>query len=203
MPPVQPRLFVEQKLTAFVNKYRVFGTVGGERAGLAAFAQQKRFKFKEQLTFYPDENKSSTAFTLRAEKVFDVHGRYFVDDVNGVRLGALRKAFGKSLLASTWEVQDADGKVVFGVTESNKTLAALRRYAGFIPYVGDFFELLLVFFRYHFNFIDASGATVGKYQKTTLFRDHYTLLLTDEAAEAVDVRVLTAMCVGLDALQSR
>ena len=200
---MQPRLFVEQKLTPFVNKYRVFGTTGGERAGLAAFAQQKRFKFKEQLTFYPDEAKTRTLFTLRAEKVLDIHGRYFVEDADGTPLGALRKAFRKSLLASTWEILDADGTVVLGVTESNRTLAALRRYAGFIPYVGDLFELVLIFFRYHFDFVDAGGAKVGKYQKTTLFRDHYTLFLTDEAAAAVDWRVVAAMCVGLDALQSR
>lgn len=203
MPAVQPRLFVEQKLTAFVNKYRVYGTTAGERAGLAAFAQQKRFAFKEQLLFYPEEGAATPAFRMRAEKVFDVHGRYSVEDAAGTPLGALRKAFRKSLLASTWEVLDVDGNVVFGVTESNKTLAALRRYAGFLPYVGDLFELVLVFFRYHFDFVDATGATVGKYQKTTLFRDHYTLFLTDEAAAAVDWRVVAAMCVALDALQSR
>ncbi|UDY22704.1 hypothetical protein [Nocardioides sp. Kera G14] len=201
---MQPRLFVEQKLTAFVNKYRVFGTTdGGERAGLAAFAQQKRFKFKEELTFYADERKAAPAFTMRAEKVFDVHGRYFVEDAQGTPIGALRKSFGKSLLASTWEVLDAGGNVVFGVTESSRTLAILRRFAGFLPYVGDLFEFVLVFFRYHFDFIDAAGAKVGKYQKNTLFRDHYTLYLTDEAAAAVDWRVVAAMCVALDALQSR
>ncbi len=55
---MQPRLFVEQKLTVFVNKYHVLGTSGaGERAGLVAFAQQKRFKFRELLTFYTDESK--------------------------------------------------------------------------------------------------------------------------------------------------
>ncbi len=203
LPRVKPRLFVEQKLTAVVNKYRVYGAVDGERAQMVAFAQQKRFKFKEKLSFYPDESKAALAFTMRAEKVLDVHGRYFVEDAQGTPLGALRKSFRKSLLASSWEILDAEGAVVLGVTESNRTLAALRRYAGFIPFVGDLFELFLVFFRYHFDFIDASGAKVGKYVKTTLFRDHYTLLLTDEAAAAVDVRVLTAMCVGLDALQSR
>jgi hypothetical protein len=200
---MEPRLVVEQKLTAFVNKYRVFDAGGGGRGELTAFAQQKRFKFKEQLLFYPDESKSAVAFTLRAEKVLDVHGRYFVEDAQGVRIGALRKVFGKSLLASTWEVLDAEGRVIFGVTESSRVLAALRRFAGFLPYVGDLVELLLVFFRYHFDFIDVSGAKVGKYVKTTLFRDHYMLSLTDEAAHAIDQRVLAAMCVGLDALQSR
>ncbi|MFT4265142.1 MAG: hypothetical protein QM572_17295 [Nocardioides sp.] len=200
---MQPRLFVEQKLTAFVNKYRVYGTNAGERAGMAAFAQQKRFKFKEELHFYTDESKAEETFTLRAEKVFDVHGQYFVDDVQGVRVGGFKKEFKKSLVASSWQVQDANGITVLGVTESNKTLAVLRRYAGLIPFVGDLFEFVLVFFRYHFDFIDASGAKVGKYQKTTLFRDHYTLYLTDEAAAAVDWRVIAAMCVGLDALQSR
>jgi hypothetical protein len=193
------RLTIEQKITAFANKYKVLGPDGS----LVAFAQQKRIAFKEKVTFFADEKKQDVAFTFRAEKVMDVHGRYFVEDSRGVVLGMFKKEFKKSLLISTWKLLDKDGNEVFTVRESNEVLAALRRFAGFIPIVGDLFEIVLLFFRYHFSFLNAEGMEVGKYQKTTLFRDHYELHMTDEAYGALDWRVIAAMGVALDALQSR
>jgi uncharacterized protein YxjI len=202
---MKPRLFIEQKITAFVNKYKVFGADdAGNQAGLISLAQQKRLAFKEKVTFYTDEQKTAASFSFRAEKVLDVHGRYFVEDPNGQLLGMFKKEFLNSLVNSTWKVMDANGTELFTVKESNEVLAVLRRFGGWIPIVGDIMEIVILFFKYHFVFIDsATGQEVGKYQKTTLFRDHYTLFLTDEAYAKVDWRVLSAMGVGLDALQSR
>lgn len=200
-----PRLVVEQKITAFTNKYDVYqATADGTKGPLVAFAQQKRLAFKEKVTFYADEAKTKVAFTFRAEKVLDVHGRYLVEDENGKVLGSFKKDFTKSLLNSTWDILDSSDNPKLHITESNKTLAILRRFLGFVPVVGDLFEIVLLFFRYHFVFTDsASGQAVGRYQKTTLLRDHYLLSMPDEAYASTDWRVLAAMAVGLDALQSR
>ena len=71
-----------------MNQYKVFGAdEAGTQTSLAAFAQQKRLAFKEKVTFYADEQKTVTAFTFRAEKVLDVHGRYIVEDENGAVIG--------------------------------------------------------------------------------------------------------------------
>ena len=202
---MKPRLYIDQKITAFVNKYEVLeADASGNKAGLVALAQQKRLAFKEKVTFYNDEQKSVPVFSFRAEKVMDIHGRYFVEDANGQLIGMFKKEFGKSLVISTWKVLNAEGNELFTVRESNEIIAAFRRFAGFIPLVGDLVDLIMMFFRYHFSFIDAkSGQEVGKYQKVTLFRDHYALSMTDEAYETCDWRVLAAMGVALDALQSR
>lgn len=202
---MKPRLFIEQKITAFANKYKVYGAnEAGEQADMVAFAQQKRLAFKENVTFYNDENKAAVAFTFRAEKVMDVHGRYMVEDTEGNAVGIFRKEFKKSLLNSTWKVMNANGDEMFVVRESSQALAVLRRFAGMLPIVGDIFDIILIFLKYHFSFIDvASGEEVGKYQKTTLLRDHYTLHMTDEAFARADWRTLAAMGVALDALQSR
>lgn len=202
---MKPRLFVQQKITAFVNKYKVFGAdeAGGE-AGLVAMAQQKRIAFKEKVTFYSDEQQSQPIFTFRAEKVMDIHGRYFVEDTAGQVVGMFRKLFGESLTVSTWRLMDADGNEMFEVKESNVTLAVLRRYGGWIPIAGDIIELVTLFLKYHFVIVDISSQqVVGKYEKTTLLRDHYTLSLTDDAHARLDWRIYAAMGVALDALQSR
>ena len=202
---MNPKLIIEQKITAFANKYVVY-TVGtnGEKDQLIALAQQKRLAFKEKVTFYSDESKTAEVFSFRAEKVMDIHGRYFVEDTKGNKIGAFKKEFAKSLLNSTWNILDNDDQPMFTIRESNQTLAALRRFAGFIPIVGEFVDIAMAFFRYHFVFIDPkTGDIVGKYEKTTLFRDYYRLSMQDEKYDTQDWRVFAAMAVALDALQSR
>lgn len=200
-----PKLIVEQKITAFANKYVIYAaTPESEKGSLLALAQQKRLAFKEKVTFYNDEAKTQEVFSFRAEKIMDVHGRYFVEDAKGSKVGAFKKEFAKSLLNSTWNILDNDDNVIFIIRESNQTLAALRRFAGFIPIVGDFVDIAMAFFRYHFVFVDPkTDEILGRYEKTTLFRDHYRLSMNDENYAKEDWRVFAAMAVALDALQSR
>jgi len=203
---MKPRLYIDQKITPFVNKYKVHGVdpTSGGKGALVALAQQKRIAFKEKVSFFTDEAKTQLAFTFRAEKVFDIHGRYFVEDPAGNLVGMFKKEFSQSFVVSTWKVMSADGAEIFEVAESSKPLAILRRYGGFLPIVGDIAEIVALLLRYHFVFKDVTtGEIVGTYTKLTLFRDQYELALTDEAAAKCDWRVLAAMGVGLDALQSR
>jgi uncharacterized protein YxjI len=201
---MNPKLIVEQKITAFVNKYAVYAVQSdGQKGQLVAFAQQKRMAFKEKVTFYADEAKTQPLYTMRAEKVLDVHGRYLVEDMQGQRIGAFRKQFGKSLLNSTWSILQDDQPAIT-VRESNQLLALARRFAGLIPFIGELIDLLTVFLRYHFIFIDdAIGQAAGGYRKTTLFRDHYELSMTEQAYGQQDWRLWAAFAVALDALQSR
>lgn len=202
---MNPKLIVEQKITAFVNKYAIYSTdAAGGKLQLVAFAQQKRLTFKEKVTFFADEAQQQPIYTLRAEKIMDVHGRYMIEDIQGNLLGSFRKEFKKSLLKSTWNIIGDNDQPVLTVTENSLTLALFRRFGGFIPFVGTLVDILVLFLRYHFSFIDTStGQEVGQYKKTTLFRDHYLLSMNNETYDQHDWRVLAAMAVALDALQSR
>ncbi|MCA0228065.1 hypothetical protein LCH21_01245 [Patescibacteria group bacterium] len=202
---MKPRLVIQQKITAFVNKYKIYSSAPtGESDALMALAQQKRLAFKEKVMFYADEKRDKLSFTFRAEKVMDVHGRYFVEDASGKTLGMFKKEFMKSLVNSTWKVFDADGSERFEVKESNQILAIVRRFGGELPIIGLFVEIATAFFKYHFVFIDSSsGQVVGAYRKTTLLRDHYVLEIDDTAWESLDWRVFAGFGVALDALQSR
>lgn len=201
---MKPRFIVKQKLTAFVNKYEVYeADPEGKEGKLIAFAQQKRFNIKEKFLFYDSEQKQNVVFSMRAERVLDVHGRYFIEDGDGALIGSFAKDFTKSLTNSTWHVFDGDTEII-KVFESNSTVAALRRFIGFIPIVGELGDLLMTLVKYHFVFGDPRNDTPhGMYTKTTLFRDQYLLKMDDETYAAADWRVLAAMCVALDALQSR
>ncbi len=202
---MKPRLIVEQKITPLVNRYEIYTAKNdGEKGGMVAFAEQKRLAFKEKVTFYTDSSKEKTSFTFRAEKVMDVHGKYFVEDADGTLLGAFKKEFGKSLLNSTWDILDTKDKPVVIISESNQILAIARRFVGWLPFVGWIFEIITAFIKYQFTFrLPNSKEEVGTYTKTTLVRDHYRLDMTDQIYSAQDWRVFAAMAVALDALQSR
>lgn len=197
-------MIVEQKLTAFVNRYQIYTpNEKGEKGELVAFAEQKRLTFKEKVTFYTDTSKQEVAFSFRAEKVMDVHGRYFVEDKDGKQLGVFKKRFGKSLINSTWDILNKEDQPSLTISENNQALAIIRRFGGWIPVIGEIIELITAFLRYHFVFKTPDEKEVGMYRKTTLFFDRYRLEMTDEVYGAYDWRVLAAMAVALDALQSR
>lgn len=201
---MHPKLIIQQKLTAFVNRYEIYTPNDkGEKDKLVAFAEQKRLTFKEKVTFYTDATKTDVAFSFRAEKVIDVHGRYFVENADGKQIGVFKKRFGESLINSTWDILDSDDQPMLTISENNQALAIIRRFGGWIPIIGELIEIVTAFLRYHFAFKTPDGTEVGMYRKTTIFFDRYCLEMTDQAYSAQDWRVLAAMAVALDALQSR
>lgn len=192
---------IQQKITVFANKYLVYESVGEEQK-LVAYAQQKRFSLKEKFIFYTDETKKNIAFELQARSVLDFGARYDIKDASGDTLGVVGKAFGSSLLRSTWHIFSKDEKSP-AVTASERSLplAIFRRLWDIVPFADN----IPFFIKYHFDFKKpASDEVVATYEKTTLFRDHYQLNIIDESLlEEYDWRTLVGLGVMMDALQSR
>lgn len=195
---------IQQKIRLLVNQYSVNEvTDSGEPGTMVAFAQQKRLAFKEKFTAYTDESKQTIAFEIQARKVLDVNGRYDITDSNGEVIGVVGKNFKSSLLRSTWHIyrigeEDSPALVV---QERSKPLAIFRRIWGILPYIGD----IPFFLKYNFDFTDpASNQVSASYNKTTTFRDHYQLDIQEAGtASSFDPRVLIALGIMMDALQSR
>jgi uncharacterized protein YxjI len=202
---MNPRIYLEQKLTLGINRYSIYDVDGeGNKTKLIAFAEQKRLARREKITFYTDETKSKSIFTLRAEKVLDINGRYFIEDEESKLLGTFKKEGVKSLTNSTWTILDAKDKPIISVFEENKTLAFLRRYTQLIPIAGDIAAIPLMFFKFHFVLASLENdEQVGYFKKLSTVKDQYLLLTDDENYKKLDWRVYAALAVGLDALQSR
>jgi uncharacterized protein YxjI len=194
---------IQQKIRPLVNQYDVFeAAADGQPGNLVGFAQQKRFAFKEKFMVYTDETKQTTAFEIQARQVLDLGARYDVRDASGTSLGTIGKVFGSSLLRSTWHIfaPDREDAPLMVVQEHSPGLAIFRRIWEFLPYIGD----IPFFVKYNFDFINpASQQVVATYTKTTTFRDHYRLDIQDDMAEQADPRLLIALGIMLDALQSR
>ena len=191
-----PAFAMTQKLTLMVNRYEI-RAVGpdGSPGQLMAMAQQKRMAFKEQVTFYTDEDRKQPAFGFRARRRIDLGATYDVVDADGQPIGWFRKQFGRSLLRSTWEMSTLDGGRVTG-SERSGGVAILRRLWELLPVV----ENLPSPFVFHFDFTDASGQVVLSSERKRSLRDRYEITVP---GGQVDGRVAAAMAVALDALQSR
>lgn len=191
-----PAFSMKQRITMMANKYELIAAnPDGSDGPLLAFAQQKRMAFKEHVTFYTDGTKSQPVFSFKARKAIDLSSGYDVFDANGQQLGWFKKEFGKSLLRSSWQLSGAG--VDAAGTERNPTIAIVRRFWEFVPFIG---EIPLPFI-FHFDFTDrGTGQPVLSVERKISVRDRYHVTVQDQR---LDFRVAAAMTVALDALQSR
>jgi hypothetical protein len=90
--------FVRQRFAMTTNRYELYaaGPDGGP-GQLYGLAEQKRFAFKEQVTFFSDDTKTRPVFGFRARRTIDLNAGYDITDEAGHPLGFFRKDFGASL----------------------------------------------------------------------------------------------------------
>jgi uncharacterized protein YxjI len=183
---------VRQKITPMVNRYVVsVPTADGAEGELVAFVEQKRLAFREEVSFFGDEAKTAVLFKFKARQVLDVGATYDVSAPDGTAIGLFRKDFKKSLLRSTWHLEQPPGLNAVG-RERSPVVAVLRRV----------WELAVDWpfpVPFHFDFHDGEVAVMSL-DKTAVIRDRYRLEIT---VPNLDRRLAIAMAVALDALQSR
>jgi uncharacterized protein YxjI len=181
----QTRLWVQQKFTLMVNRYTVSvaqpdGSIGEE----VCFCEQKRMAFKEEVTFRRD---GVPWFRFKARRVMDLGATYDVTTIDGQPIGLFRKDFGKSLLRSTWHIEQPGALQATG-QERSLAVALFRRVQDTIP------------LPVHFDFAAPDGHPVMSLSRKFALRDKYLLEVHDPA---LDRRLAIAMSVALDALQAR
>jgi hypothetical protein len=189
------RFAVTQKLTMMVNRYDIRAVApDGSPGALLAFAQQKRMAFKEEVTFYADEARTTPVFSFKARKRIDLGATYDVRDAAGAEIGSFRKDFGKSLVNSTWHLQTPAVQAVG--SERSVGVAIGRRLWEFLPFV----DMVPSPFVFHFDFTDPNGRVLFSSVRKRSLRDRYVI---DVPGGELDGRLAAAMAVGLDALQHR
>ena len=187
-PTYVPRFFVKQRITMMVNRYEILAANPDDTpGGLVAVAQQKRMAFKEEVTFFADEQRTRPVFAFKARRRLDLSAGYDVTDEHGRQIGFFKKELGASLLRSTFRIE-GPGYVGTG-TERSQLVALVRRFTD------------LPFLRFHFDFTDdASGQLLFSSDRQASLRDRYTV---DVADPRIDFRVAAAVAVALDALLAR
>jgi len=184
----QAQLIVRQRIRLMVNQYEVHAvSPDGSEAGVLAFAQQKRMAFKEQVTLYTDDTKTTPVLGFKARSVIDLGATYDVTDSAGSPIGLFRKGFKESLLRSTWHLQQPGYAEMTG-REASMAVAILRRFVDSLSWLP-----------YHFEFMIGDRPAFSVVKKWGI-RDKYVVTIHDPA---IDRRLVAAMAVALDALQAR
>ena len=201
MPTVDPNqhdvFAIRQRFAPVINRYEIALAEHADQP--FAFVEQKRFKLKEDIRFYSDDSKSEELWKIVARQRFDPAARYDVTTPDGEKLGEIQKAFGASLLRSTYKIYDGGSEIT--VAERNVAVAVFRRAVGFIPYVDNIANWLPI--PYDFTFT-RDGEAIGHHvRKRMKIADTYTLDLSGDPGRTLDRRLALALAIGLDALQAR
>jgi uncharacterized protein YxjI len=194
------RFLIQQVFRPVANEYRISVPTPGstEEGQPLLYVKQKRLKIKEDIRFRLGPDDERHLFMIQAKSVFEFRGRHDVLDEHGAKIGALEKAFGKSLLRSHWIVRDELGQELFEAHEASWPIAIVRRVAELGP------DILSLLAWLPFNFLLVrDGETVATYRRVLgKLRDRYLLELEPGLAH-VDRRLVLAFAVALDALQDR
>jgi uncharacterized protein YxjI len=195
-PNDHDRFVLRQRIRLVINQYEFSLT---DRDPAFCFVEQARFKFKEDIRFYADASKATEVLRIRARQVFDPWATYDVTAGDGSKIGEIQKAFGRSLVRSTFLIHTSGGTVT--AYEQSLPVAVFRRVVGLVPFIGDFADWLPI--PYHFVF-ERDGQILGVHKRRFgRFRDVYDIDMSADAARSLDRRLVLAAAVGMDALQAR
>jgi uncharacterized protein YxjI len=193
------RYLVDQLIRPIANLYRVTPLAAADTpAGPpVAFVRQRKLAIKEDIRFYGDEGETQELFRISARQWLDTGGsRYDVVAADGARIGVLHHLF-KSILRTTWSVQDGDERELAIARERSQIGAVARRLIDFVPDVGGFIPI-----PYNFDVL-AGEEVIGRIDRKFQLRDRYVLDLTGDPEKRIDRRLAIALAVGLDTLQNR
>jgi uncharacterized protein YxjI len=201
-PNDHDRFLLRQRWAPVINRYE-FTLPGpdGTPGQPVCFVEQKRFKFKEDIRFFTDDTKQVEVLRLKARQRFDPKARYDITNADGGKIGEIQKAFGASLLRSTYRLFDASGEETAKATEKSLAVALFRRLVGFIPYVDNVADWLPI--PYHFVFVRGDSVLATSTRRAWKIRDTYTIDLSGDPERTLDRRLVLATAVGMDALQAR
>jgi hypothetical protein len=195
-PNDHDRFVLRQRIRLVINQYEF--ALKDENEPFC-FVEQARFKFKEDIRFYTDDSKSVELLRIKARQRFDPWASYDITASDGKKIGAIQKAFGESLVRSTYLIHAPTGTVT--AREKSLGVALFRRLVGLVPFIGDFANWLPI--PYHFTF-ERDGRELGVHKRRIgRFRDVYDIDMSGDPGRTLDRRLVLAAAVAMDALQAR
>ena len=123
-------LIREKFLKIFGNKFHIMD----ENGQLYGFCEQKRFRIKEDIRLYDDENKNNEWLVIKQRNLVDAWGDSIFLILKRNLLGTVRRKFWKSILRTKWQVLDPDGNDIGMLLEDSMAQAIARRvFLGILP----------------------------------------------------------------------
>jgi len=178
------------KLATIGTRVRVVDAAGRQ----VAYLRKKKFRLKEDVRVYEDENQSRLRFRLKADRVVDFGASYAVSGPDGRPLGAVRQRGIRSLWKSAYEVSDPSGKVIGVIHEENSYVKVFDSLAEELPFAdalgGLFFNPAYL--------VDLGGETVLRMKKErSIFESRFQLDKLDDFSEEEEDLLLASLMMVL------
>ena len=145
------------KIVTIGTRVRVTDAAGR----LVAYVRKKKFKLREDVGVYADEEQRQLLFRLKADRVIDFGASYAISTPDGRPVGAVRRHGMRSMWRSAYAIADASGAEVGTIHEENPWVKVLDGLMEAIPF-GD--ALGGLFFNPAYV-VDLRGQTVLRLQK--------------------------------------
>jgi hypothetical protein len=105
---------------------------------LIAYVRPKRFKLKEDINVFADENQTRLLFNIKADRVFDFSARYNFTDTGGRVLGSIKRQGMRSLWKTHYQISDSNDQMILEIHEENAWVKVIDAVVGEVPILGMF-----------------------------------------------------------------
>lgn len=105
---------------------------------LIGFVRPKRFKLKEDISVFADENQTRILFNIKADRIIDFSARYNFMDSGGNFLGSIKRQGMRSLWKTHYHISDAGDRQILEIHEENAWIKIVDSLVGEIPILGMF-----------------------------------------------------------------
>jgi len=179
------------KIATIGTRVRVVDAAGRQ----VAYLRKKKFRLKEDVLVYEDEDQRRQLYRIRADRVVDFGASYAVSGPDGRPLGAVRQRGVRSLWKSSYEVSDPNGKTIGVIHEENPFVKVLDSLAEAIPFADSLGGL---FFNPAY-LVDLGGESVLRMQKErSVFESRFLLdRLGNFSEEEEDLLLASLMMIIL------
>ncbi len=159
-----------------------------------AYLRKKKFKLREDIRVYADEEGGRLLYRIKADRVVDFGAGYAVSGPDGLPLGAVRQHGLRSMWKSTYDVSNPNGKTIGKIHEENPFVKVLDGLAEAVPFAdalgGLFFNPAYV--------VDLGGETVLRMSKErSVFESRFRLDKVGELSEAEEDLLLPGLMMVL------
>ncbi len=178
------------KIATIGTRVRVVDAAGRQ----VAYVRKKKFKLKEDVRVYADENQRDLLFRIKADRVVDFGASYAISGPDGRPLGAVKQRGMRSLWKSTYEVSDPLGKGIAVIHEENPFVKVLDSLAEAIPFA----ETLGGLFFNPAYLVDLRGESVLRMKKErSVFESRFRLDRLGDFSEEEEELLLASLIMTL------
>jgi len=131
-----------------------------------AYVKQKMFKFKEDISVFNDESKTSVNYRIKADQWLDFSAAYAFFDEKESEIGKIVRKGWRSIWKAEYEIIDQQEKKQYSVNEENGWVKVMDSIFGQIPILN---FLTGYFFNPSYLVTDLNGKEIVRLKKMRSF----------------------------------